>query len=1242
MPGDVVKIHRAYALPVILMELTRVNLHCHSVHSDGDLTPREVAEHLAAAGVVAAALTDHNTVDGLEEFQQALARYEIGYVPGVEITAFLRNREIHLLAYGIDPTHEELLGLLASLRQTVALDIQSVAGSIRTKGSSAPNGGGTPTQGRIDIADAITLIHRAGGKAFLAHPLLIETDFGQLESLLEHLQKLGLDGIECLYAQFNGEESLRLCDMARRFGLLVSAGTDLHDRKTSTLSAGIEMPSELWKSLRDVVCRGNRLSPSPSITQIMRPHSRVKWRNIIFRFAFPTLLAMLLFIGAIFVIILPSFEHSLLERKREMIRELTNSAWSILSSYERDEHAGRLSRKQAQTLAIARIEALRYGHNRKDYFWLQDMQPRIIMHPYRKDLNSKDVSAFRDPRGVAIFKEFVRVVRQNKEGYAQYVWQWNDDPNRLVPKESYVKGFEPWGWIIGTGIYIEDVSREIKRIERNLVQTALLISVVVVLLLLYVMFESLRLERERADTEESLRQSTERYRSLVEAATEGTLLVVEGRCRYANRTFLDMLGTTLRDLEMLDLTDIFPIDDDNAQAWTRLNELLQGEDLKGGFDAVIQRRDGGKLECMVISSRIAFAEQKGFILLARTVSPEADTDTERAQHWQHLHHVVDEMPMGIFRARATARGTLVALNPAAKALLSSVDTTDGATLSLVDVFTSQSLYDEFFDDLQKNSTAERNLHRIHRDSNNQVLAIVATLVRDEHGTPRYVDGVIENVSARERHIAELESVLERLQTSLLFLHEPVSHVGRSAAFCSLETPIHAAAKIMTEHGSSAILVQSDTGVIVGIVTDSDIRRRVLAANMNDGEPVHRIMSSPLTSIREHANIYEALLLMEQHQIQHLAVEDDTGRVIGVIRNQELMQFRSYGPIFLTREVERAATPEDVVRACQRVSGLARALLDCGAYPHLVTHMISAVCNSATIRLIELAEKELGPSPVQYVFLSLGSQGREEMTLASDQDNAILYQDPADADTGTRAEGYLLKLGHFVCGWLDRAGYPLCKGEILAQNKKWCQPLSIWKRYFNEWIESAEPQQLLEFTIFFDFRPVYGQAELARELRQHLSARLHERPAFYPHLAQNALLFKPPTRLFGRFLGGTGEHAGQLDLKEATMPIVSFARLYALRQDLDVTQTLERLTELAEAEVLSSSSCQETSEAYEFLMRLRLQQQATTSLTSHDVGNSITPRRLRQVDQTLLNQAFAQITAIQQRMSHDFLGGHSQL
>ncbi len=158
-----------------------------------------------------------------------------------------------------------------------------------------------------------------------------------------------------------------------------------------------------------------------------------------------------------------------MDQKKEMIRELTNSAWNILAKFENDERSGIMSRQEAQQQAIIQIQNLHYGIELKDYFWINDMHPKMVIHPYRSDLNGTDLTGFADPQGKNLFLEAVRVVKEQGAGYITYMWQWMDNPARIVPKISYVKGFEPWGWVIGTGVYIDDIQQEIQTARRNVI-----------------------------------------------------------------------------------------------------------------------------------------------------------------------------------------------------------------------------------------------------------------------------------------------------------------------------------------------------------------------------------------------------------------------------------------------------------------------------------------------------------------------------------------------------------------------------------------------------------------------------------------------------------------------------------------------------------------------------------------------------------------------------------------------------
>jgi CBS domain-containing protein len=292
-----------------------------------------------------------------------------------------------------------------------------------------------------------------------------------------------------------------------------------------------------------------------------------------------------------------------------------------------------------------------------------------------------------------------------------------------------------------------------------------------------------------------------------------------------------------------------------------------------------------------------------------------------------------------------------------------------------------------------------------------------------------------------------------------------------------------------------------------------------------------------------------------------------------------------------------------------------------------------------VRLIELAMADLGPAPRPFAFLALGSQGRREPTLLADQDNALVFEPAADPGAGESTQRYFLELGGRVCGWLERAGFPFCRGGIMARQPKWCAPLPDWKTSITNWISRAEPQEVMEFNIFLDFRPVFGDETLARALHRHVNETLAGTPAFLPFLALDLMRFEPPPAWFVRLLHpGRHPKAWQIDLKSAMMPITGFARLVALKYGLDETHTLGRLEALARRDLITRDNLKEIATAYDFLLRLRLRHQADNLRDGIPLDNTIDRRRLDRLEQSQLRQTYERIAAIQNKIRYEFTGG----
>jgi len=446
-----------------------------------------------------------------------------------------------------------------------------------------------------------------------------------------------------------------------------------------------------------------------------------------------------------------------------------------------------------------------------------------------------------------------------------------------------------------------------------------------------------------------------------------------------------------------------------------------------------------------------------------------------------------------------------------------------------------------------------------------------------------------------------------------------------------ETTIQDAAGEMAKHGVGSLLISKpdDSEEFVGIITDKDLRRKVLARGMDYRTPVKEIMSSPVQTVLSEDICFDVLLKMMSTGIHHLAVER-SDKIIGVITSHDIMLQQGHSPYYLFKEIVSQRSFQGLYPLAQKIPETIRNLIKEGGKAGNITRMIAVLNDHILEKMLDLLHEEMGPPPLSFCWLLMGSEGRREQTFRTDQDNAIIYADPDGREQAREAELYFGEFARRAIDHLVNCGYPLCPGDIMARNPRWCQPYSVWCRYFENWISAPEPQELLNVMIFFDFRSGYGDASLARNLRDHLNSMTRRQEIYLMHLARDCIAGRVPLSFFKSFMvEKNGEHKNELDIKrQGLVPFVNFARVMALKHGVSETNTLARLNVLKEDGHISRDLWAAASEGYELQMQLRLVHQLYQIENGMIPDNYINPANLTELEKRMLKDAFSVIERLQ--------------
>lgn len=960
-------------------------------------------------------------------------------------------------------------------------------------------------------------------------------------------------------------------------------------------------------------------------------------RRLPINIIFPAFVTLTIFVLVFFFVIVPYYEVSLMNRKKETIRELTNSAWSILKNYHHEEKEGLITQEQAIEMAIDAVGNLRYGDSFKDYFWITDMQPKMIIHPYRPDLNGQNLSNYKDPHGKKLFIECVEVVKSSGEGYVDYMWQWKDDSTHIVPKLSFVKGFEPWGWVVGTGIYLEDMYQEIKTLEKRLIYISILILIIICIILTYIVIQNLRLENKKRKALNDLKLSREKYKTLVEASTEGVIMILDKRVSYVNAPACKLLGYNNQELTALDYNILF---EENAGLF--LNDFFEqdGSKRKSGnlnMETNLKKKDGNIVGVHISVSSIVFENKYGCLLTLKDVSKTEQAKRELDHQVERFKLMTDQVNIGVFRSTLGRKGSFIDINDAALKLFG-YTREEISKLNILEVFSDKENKKEILNKLFNDNEVIDQIVRI-KTKENSVVTVKASLFISDNSDKkqRYCDGIIQDVSQQLKKQQENQQLVEDLQIANNFLNQAVKTLESSLSRCYLDDSILKVVQVMALTNSEVVLIQSREGIPIGIFSDSDLRDRVVAENIRLDEKIHKVMVAPLVTISENQMLFEAILKMRAKEVKYICMVNQTGDVTGVLSLEDLANAQHHSQTMLVHRIRAAKTKEELKSCYDQLSPLVKALIESGMRVQKITSLISNISDEINKKVIQLCSDEIEESPVKYAFVSLGSVGRKEQTLATDQDNAIIFEDVPDEKLKDVQE-YFLKFGEQINEWLDFIGYKFCSGEVMARNPKWCQPIAIWKKYFNQWISSSTPQAIIDTSIFYDLRLLEGDNELVDNLLEHISKIEHNRSVFLYHLAQSILSLKPPISFFGNFIVESGdEHKSSFDIKQVITIITGFLRVYALKNKFKAVNSLERLQGLVEMGKFSNEDQKGITDTYNYLMSLRLKHQLELISKGKEPDNYINPKRISEIERSMLKKIFSKLTDLQSKLGFEFKG-----
>ena len=457
--------------------------------------------------------------------------------------------------------------------------------------------------------------------------------------------------------------------------------------------------------------------------------------------------------------------------------------------------------------------------------------------------------------------------------------------------------------------------------------------------------------------------------------------------------------------------------------------------------------------------------------------------------------------------------------------------------------------------------------------------------------------------------------------------------SKSPVVCTPQTLIKEAAQIMTENRVGSIIVVDENFHPVGITTDKDFRKKIATGKISPEQPISDIMSSPVITSPPERTVADVQIDMLQNRIHHLCLTEDgtpNSKVVGIISEHDLLIVQANNPAVLIREIKGAKSGAKLKEIREKAEMLLEKYLAQEVSIKYISEIMSEINDAVIVRAIQIAEDDLTAIPLEkpnanFCWLALGSEGRKEQLLRTDQDNTIVFENVAKEDVD-KVKQYYLALAENVTLILHECGFEYCPADMMASNPDWCMSLSDWEQQFSKWMNAPGAKEVMMTTIFFDYRPIYGNFDLANQMTEHIFENIDEQEMYLMHLANNALQNPPPLSFFRNFIvEKDGEHKDQFDIKSrAMMPLADAARVLILNAKVgQINNTFERFDKLAELDENNRELFESAADAYEILMRFRAMQ----GLKNKNSGRFFNIAELNKMQRMMLRNSFKPISEL---------------